>query len=207
MKKFVLIGLIFLLAVLAGGCASYNPRTGIPDVKTFQEIGIKAVNAEVGITIIAYPIQTKEDADVYFDNTGLAKEGLLPIYVSIGGINGKNCRIDTTFIQTENRSIPTISAEVAYKLLKKSHGGREVAWGIWTYGVGAAISAAHTASVNSRIEKDLKEKEIKGESGFLYFKIPDSLESLDNSFLVVAISKESKSLTVKLPLRGAITAK
>ena len=208
MKKFVLIGLILAVAVLAGGCASYNPRTGIPDVKIFQETGIKVVNADAGITIVAYPIQTKEDADVYFDNTGLAKEGLLPVYVSVSGINGKNCRVDTTFIQTENRSIPTISAEVAYKLLKKSHGGREVAWGIWTYGVGAPISAAHTAFVNSKIEKDLKEKEMKGESGFLYFKIPDDLESLDKSFLVFILAdKDSKNLTVKLPLKGQITAR
>jgi len=210
MKRAILIGLMVLLAaVLAGGCASYNPRTGVPDVKTFQETGIKVVNAETGITIVAYPIQTKEDADVYFDNTGLAKEGLLPVYVSIsiGDIGNKNYRVDTIFLQTENRSIPTISAETAYKLLKKSYGGKMVAWGIWTYGVGAPISAAHTASVNSKIEKDLKEKEMRGESGFLYFKIPDNLESLDNSFLVVVVSKESKNLTVKLPLRGTITAK
>ena len=84
MKKIMLISLVLLVAVLAGGCASYNPRTGVPDVKTFQETGIKVVNAETGITIVAYPIQTKEDADVYFDNTGLAKEGLLPVYVSAG---------------------------------------------------------------------------------------------------------------------------
>ena len=203
MKKIVLIVLILALEVLAGGCASYNPRTGIPDAKTFQEIGIKVVNADVGITIVAYPIQTKEDADVYFDNTGLAREGLLPVYVSISDIGNRKHQINAIFIQTKDRSIPTISAEVAYKLIKKSHGGREVAWGIWTYGVGAPISAAHTASVNSKIEKDLKEKEMKGESGFLYFKIPDNLESLDNSFLVFALA----NLTIKLPLKGAITAK
>lgn len=65
MKKMILIGLMVAVMILGIGCASYNPRTGIPDVKTFQETGIKAVNAEAGITIVAYPIQTKEDADVY----------------------------------------------------------------------------------------------------------------------------------------------
>lgn len=131
MKKIFLIGLILAVAVMSG-CASYNPRTGIPDVKTFQETGIKTVNADAGITIVAYPIQTKEDADLYFDNTSLAKEGLLPVYVSIsiGDIGNKNYRVDTVFLQTESRSIPTISAETAYKLLKKSYGGKMAAWGI-----------------------------------------------------------------------------
>lgn len=49
---------------------------------------------------------------------------------------------------------------------------------------------------------------MKGESGFLYFKIPDNLESLDDSFLVLVLAnKDSKNLTVKLPLKGNITAK
>ena len=210
MKKIVLIGLLVVAIMFLGiGCASYNPRTGIPDVKTFQETGIKAVNAEAGITIIAYPIQTKEDADVYFDNTSLAKDGLLPVYVSvsIGDIGNKNYRVETVFIQTESRSIPTISAERAFVLIKKSYAGRMVAWGIWTYGIGYPISAAHTASVNSKIEKDLKEKEMKGESGFLYFKIPDNLESLDSYFLVFALADKDRNLTVKLPLKGNITAR
>lgn len=210
MKKIFLIGLVIFALTVMGGCASYNPRTGIPSVTTFQETGIKAVNVEAGITIVAYPIQTKEDADVYFDNTSLANDGLLPVYVniSISNIGNKNYRVDTVFIQTESRSIPTISAETAYKLLKKSYGGKMAAWGIWTYGVGAPISAGHTASVNSKIEKDLKEKEMRGESGFLYFKIPDNLESLDNYFLVVVLAdKDSKNLTVNLPLKGNITAR
>mgnify|MGYP001559011679 CR=1 FL=1 len=218
MKKIVLIVLVLAVAALASGCASYNPKTGIPDVKTFQETEIKVVNPEAGITIVAYPIQTKEDAELYFDNTSLAKDGVLPVYVSfsMGDIGNKNYRVDTVFLQTEIRSIPTISAEVAYKLIKKSYGGKMAAWGIWTYGVGAPISAAHTASVNSKTEKDLKEKgmndtgEIKkeGVSGFLYFKIPDNLESLDNSFLVFVLTdKDSRNLTVKFPLKGMITAR
>lgn len=210
MKKIVLISLMAVVMFLGIGCASYNPRTGIPDAKTFQETGIKAVNAEAGITIVAYPIQTKEDADVYFDSTSLAKDGLLPVYVSVsvGDIDNKNYKVDTVFLQTESRSVPTISAETAYKLIKKSYAGKMAFWGVWTYFVGAPISAAHTVSVNSKIEKDLKEKEMKGESGFLYFKIPDNLESLDNSFLVFILAdKDSKNLTVKLPLRGQITAR
>lgn len=100
MKRMILIVLILAVAVVANGCASYNPRTGIPDAKTFQETGIKA--SEAGITIVAYPIQTKEDTNVYFDNTSLAKEGLLPVYVSISisDIGNKNYRVDTIFLQT-----------------------------------------------------------------------------------------------------------
>jgi len=197
MKKITMIGLLIFFAAVMAGCAGYNPISGIPDAKIFQETGVKA-NTEAGV-IIAYPIQTKEDAEVYFDNPNLAKEGLLPVYIYVG-----NNQVNTVFIQTQSRTIPTISADVAYKLIKKSHGGREVAWGIWTYGIGAPISAAHTASVNSKIEKDFKEKEMKGGAGFLYFKISEDMESRDNSFLVVILSKK---LTVKLPLQGAITAR
>jgi hypothetical protein len=198
MKRFLMVVLLIVVtAVMMMGCASYNPRTGVPDVKTFQETGIKA-NTDMGM-IVAYPIQTKEDADIYFDNVDIAKQGLLPIYIHVG-----SNQIDTVFIQAKNRSIPTISAEIAYKLIKKSHGGREVGWGIWTYGIGAPISAAHTASVNNKIEQDLKEKEFKSGSGFLYFKISDDLESLDDYFLIFVLRK---NLTVKLPLKGVITAK
>ena len=219
MKKIVLIGLLVVAIMFLGiGCASYNPRTGIPDVKTFQETGIKAVNAEAGITIIAYPIQTKEDADMYFDNTSLAKDGLLPVYVNVSvsdiGIN-KNYRVDSILLRVENRNISTIPADEAYKLIKKSWFGKSSFW--WFFGayIGAPISAIHTNSVNNKIKEDLekkvaKEGEIKkeGVSGFLYFRIPDDLKSLDDSFLVFALAdKDSKNLTVKLPLKGAITAK
>lgn len=218
MKKIVLIGLMVAVMFLGIGCASYSPRTGIPDVKTFQETGIKAVNAEAGITIVAYPIQTKEDADVYFDSKSLANDGLLPVYVNISISDiGKNYRIDAVYLRVENRNIPTISAETVYELIKKSYAGKMAFWGSWTYFVGAPISAAHTASVNKKIKDDLKEKEAKeiiGEikkkevSGFLYFKIPDNLESLDNSFSVFVLAdKDNKSLTFNLPLKGAITAR
>jgi hypothetical protein len=206
MKKILTIVLAALVMVLVVGCASYNPRTGIPDVKTFQETGIKFSDAE--IMIVAYPIQTKEDADVYFDNKNLAADGLLPIYVNISNIGNKNYHPNTIFIQANNRSIPTISADTAYKLLKKSYGGKAAAWGIWTYGLGAPISAAHTASINNKIEKDLKEKEMKNDSGFLYFKIPDDIDSLDSFFLMIfLVDRDGGKLTAKLPLKGQITAK
>lgn len=211
MKRMILIGLTVAVIFIGIGCASYSPRTGIPDVKTFQETGIKAVNSEAGITIIAYPIQTKEDAKLYFDNASLAKDGLLPVYVSV--LLAREYKIDFIILKIDGKDYPSLSVDDTYKLIKKSWLGRSSFW--WFFGayIGAPISAIHTNSVNNKIKEDLEKKGVregkikKDVSGFLYFKIPDSLESLDNSFLVFVLAKDSQNLTVKLPLKGTITAK
>ncbi len=220
MKKramlFVLL-LAFMALTVIIGCATYNPRIGIPDWKTFQETGVKAVNPEAGITVVAYPIQTKEDAELYFDSASLVKDGLLPVYVHVNisvSDTEKNYRIGSIFLRMENRNIPAISAETAYGLIKKSYALRVAFWASWTYFVGGPISAAHTAYVNKKIEKDLKEKEMqegeikKDASGFLYFRMPDDIKFLDNfSLEFVLVDKNSQNLVIRVLLKGQITAR
>ena len=203
MKRFSLIGLIFALAVLAGGCASYSTKSVNPTQIDESKL-VKDTSND--IAVVAFPILTEKDSKDYFDEN-LIGEKVLAVYMSILNNTSEEIKFVSSnlSVQSDNKKLTFSSSPLAtedvYKYIKRSYAGKSIFWMSFTYFVGAPISAAHTKSVNNKIEKDLQAKILKfgnikskeSIQGFLWFRLSDDLMSEQNAKLVLRLIFEQNN--------------
>jgi hypothetical protein len=179
MKKFALIGLVLLVAVLASGCASYTVQN-VPSQIDESKV-VKAGDNDVSIT--ALPILTEEDSKKYFDYDLVAKN-VLSVYLVIVNHSQSAIQFISSQVDSGNgKMIEPFPQKDVYKLIRREYAGKASAWFLISYGLGGPISAGHTASVNTKIEEDINKKhlnfgEIKPrefQQGFTWFKLPDDV--------------------------------
>ena len=78
MKRFLMIGLVLLAAVLANGCASYNIQSVPSQIDESKTVKVE----DNDTTITAFPILTEEDSKKYFDKN-LIGNNLLAVYLNV----------------------------------------------------------------------------------------------------------------------------
>jgi len=210
MKRFLMIGLVLLVAVLANGCASYNIQSVPSQIDESKTVKVE----DNDTTITAFPILTEEDSKKYFDKN-LIGNNLLAVYLNVLNTSPSVVEIikSNLIIQAQQPSaLAPLPQEDVYKAIRRGWAGKASAW-FFMYGVGAPISAAHTASVNKDVKQDLQNKALKlGDvkpktfsHGFLWFKIPDEAmhdDKLPASELKISIKKDGKLVEYNLPITG-----
>ncbi|MDP3048479.1 MAG: hypothetical protein Q8N12_03490 [Thermodesulfovibrionales bacterium] len=214
MKKIVLIGLILAVAVMSG-CASYNTRGAMPILNRVEEV--KLIKAEKeGVIITAFPIISESDSKKYFDENIIDKR-VLAVYTDVFNSTTSSIKLISLNLkvgQKEEVVVASMTADGMYKILKREYSVKAFLWMFPTWFVGAPVSIAHTASVNSKIEEDIKEKqfqigkEIRPKEtfqGFVWFRIPKEVIPEDNDLpkgmaLKLILEKEKKLIEYNLPM-------
>ena len=208
MKKIMLIGLVLLVAVLAGGCASYTAKEIVP-TNIDEDKVIRSDKDD--ISVIAFPLVSEKDCKEYFDEDLLDKN-ILAVYLTVVNNNQENIKFISSNLEGKKSDFaanPLPEGDV-YKSIRRGYTGKSLLWMFTTWYVGGAISTMHTKSINNKIEADLRDKILKfgdlkpKESihGFLWFKLPDTAMSTKatarNLVLKLLFEKDGKTVNHKL---------
>jgi len=216
-NRFIHIRLTLVASVILSGCASFEPGLRFQDLSRPRQPTVKQTQEGLDISIEEFASEKKSrqafDADV-------APYGILPILLKVENNGTQTFKIQEYAISAyaDSQSLQLIGGEkAAGEAANSEYGGKALGWTVaagpfaillWPVTIGA--SAAHTASVNRRIEQHFESlrwndallKPNQTAAGFLYFKAPAGVKRLENLRLEVKPSEEisGKILTFNLPL-------
>jgi len=180
MKKTGLIILVLMFWFLAG-CATYNTRGAVPILSGIEEKKLVKLERE-GIIITAFPIATKEDSKKYFDENlsgfRIIGKRILAVYLDVSNKTSGAVKVASVSLKVGEAVIPSATAEVVYQAIRREYAVKAFLWIFPTFYVGAIPSVIHTSFINSRIEKDVKNKQfvlgreiINSSQGFVWFQL------------------------------------
>jgi len=202
---------------MIAGCASFEPGLRYQDLTRPRQPTVKEVKQGLEVSVEEFASQRKSrqafDADV-------APSGILPLLLKIENNGTQTYRIPeyavTAYLGNEKLGI--VGGEnAAGESANSEYAGKALGWTLaagpfaillWPVTIGA--SAAHTASVNRRIEQHFESlrfndallKPNQTAAGFMYFKLPRGVSKLEKLRLEVSPSEENSSnkLEFILPL-------
>ena len=175
----VFVGL-FLGFVGYGNTFGSIPVTVSPTISNMDISGMAVEKTVDGVSINALPVCVREDAETFFDNRTIARDGLLPVFLFVYPTNRRV--VDVRLRTPDNRTLQRLSFREA------SRGwGEMLREDLWKRELG---------------ERKIKEKIIT--RGFVYFRIERWTPALDGFSVLLSFS-DGKEET--LPLRGRITAR
>lgn len=198
-------------------CASFEPGLRFQDLSRPRQPTVKQTQEGLDISIEEFVSEKKSrqafDADV-------GPYGILPILLKAENNGTQIFKIQENAISAyiDGQSLRLIGGEkAASEGANSEYAGKALAWTVaagpfaiflWPVTIGA--SAAHTASVNRRIEQHFESlrwndallKPNQTAAGFLYFEAPAGVKRLENLRLEIKPSEENsgKTLTFDLPL-------
>lgn len=201
----------------AAGCASFEPGLRYQDLARPRQPTVKDMKEGLEISLEEFASVNKSrqafDADV-------APNGILPILLKLENNGTQTYRIQervvSAYIGTD--MLGSLGGETAASQSANSeYAGKALGWTVaagpfaillWPVTIGA--SAAHTASVNRRIEQHFESlrfndallKPNQTAAGFIYFKLPSGVSKLEKLRVEVTPSEENtgKKLEFVLPL-------
>jgi len=207
----LLTGLIF------AGCASFEPGMRFQDLMRARQP--TAREAREGLEVSVEEFASAHKSNQAFD-ADIAPYGVLPLLVRVENNGTQTYRVPqhaiTVFL--DNQPLGSLSGEqAASQAATSEYAGKALAWTVATgpffillWPATIAGSAAHTASVNRRIQQHfeslqfndalLKPNQIA--AGFLYFKLPGGVKKLEKLTVQIEPSEEKtgKTLSFKLSL-------
>lgn len=180
-----------------------------PTAKEVQE------GLEISIEEFASAAKSQQafDADI-------ARYGILALLLKVENNGTQNYRVQERAVSVYlgNESLPSISGEkAASQGANSEYAGKALGWTVLTgpfaillWPATIAGSAAHTASVNRRIEQHFESMRFndallrpnQSTAGFVYFKLPSGIKRLENLRVEVAPVDEqtAKQFSYSLPL-------
>jgi len=199
------------------GCASFEPGIRYQDLARPRQPTAKQTQQGLDISVEEFASANKSrqafDADV-------GPNGILAILLKVQNNGSQNYKIQEPSISAflETQELPLIGGEkAASESANSEYAGKALGWTVaagpfaillWPVTIGA--SAAHTASVNRRIEQHFESlrfndallKPNQTAAGFLYFKLPAGVKRLENLRVEVTPSEEisGRKLPFNLPL-------
>jgi hypothetical protein len=211
----VLVIPVFILT--ASGCASFEPGMRYQDLARPRQPTIKDTKDGLEVSLEEFASANKSrqafDADV-------APNGILPILLKIENNGTQSYRIQEHVISAYlgNQPLGSLGGETAASQSANSeYAGKALGWTVaagpfaillWPVTIGA--SAAHTASVNRRIEQHFESlkfndallKPNQTAAGFVYFKLPSGAQKLEKLRVELVPSEENsgRRLEFVLPL-------
>lgn len=201
----------------ASGCASFEPGLRYQDLARARQPTVKETKEGLEIYVEEFASANKSrqafDADV-------APSGILPILLKIENNGTHTYRIQERVVSAYmgNHLLASLGGEsAASQSANSEYAGKALGWTVaagpfaillWPVTIGA--SAAHTASVNRRIEQHFESlrfndallKPNQTAAGFIYFKLPSGVSKLEKLRIEVAPSEETSGnkLEFVLPL-------
>jgi len=188
------------------GCASFEPGIRYQDLARPRQPTAKQTQQGLDISVEEFASANKSrqafDADV-------GPNGILAILLKVENNGSQNYKIQEPSISAflETQELPLIGGEkAASESANSEYAGKALGWTVaagpfaillWPVTIGA--SAAHTASVNRRIEQHFESlrfndallKPNQTAAGFLYFKLPAGVKRLENLRVEVTPSEKS----------------
>ncbi len=197
---------IFLIALTVTSCATFEPGMRYQDLMRPRQPSAKKVQEglEVSVEEFASPKKSLQafDADI-------ALHGVLAFLLRVENNGAETYRIQENAVSVYlgDQSLSSLSGDqAATEGANSEYAGKALGWTVATgpfaillWPATIAGSAAHTASVNRRIEQHFESmrfsdallKPNQTAAGFLYFKLPDDRGIvLENLRVVVTPSEE-----------------
>lgn len=217
MTKFLttkLTGLV-VLVVMWSGCATFEPKLRYTDL-------LRPRNATIGLEKDDFIVSIEEFASSEksrqaFD-ADLVAHRILPLLVRLDNNSTKSYRVRQIDINASmnGEALPTIYADKAADDAGTSeYAGKALGWTLATgpffilfWPVTIAGSAAHTASVNRRIEQHFANMEFtdkllkpkQSAAGFVYFKLPNKTKTIDSITVAVEVREEESGSPINFKL-------
>jgi hypothetical protein len=196
---------VILAASIFFGCASFEPAMRYPDLLRPREPTVTAEQngLKVSVEEFASPAKSKQafDAD-------LASNGILALLVRIDNNSDTTYKVRQIDINATQGGRPLATVygdQAASEAGESEYVGKAAGWTLATgpfalflWPITIAGSAAHTATVNRRIEQhfasmEFSDKVLKPKqsaAGFIYLKMPGKTKILDNLQVSVQPSEE-----------------
>jgi hypothetical protein len=201
--------IIFLAICLAfGACASFEPGLRYQDLLRPRQPTVKQV--QEGLEVSIEEFATTKKSHQAFD-ADLAPNGILPLLIKVenGGTQTYRLREQDVNVYFGNDLLPTLSGEkAAGQSAHSEYAGKALGWTVLTgpfaillWPATIAGSASHTAAVNRRIEQHFESisfndallKPNQSSAGFLYFKLPNGIQRLQNLKVEVTPADEQSA--------------
>jgi len=208
---------VFLIGLLFSGCASFEPGLRYQDLMRPRQPTVREV--QEGLEVSAEEFVSAHKSNQAFD-ADIAPYGVLPLLVRVENNGTETYRVQqhTITVFLGNQPLGSLSGEqAANQAATSEYAGKALGWTVATgpffillWPATIAGSAAHTASVNRRIQQHFESLHFtdtllrpnQTATGFLYFKLPDGVQRLEKLTVQIEPSEEKsgKRLTYKLPL-------
>lgn len=210
--------IFILFCLFVSGCASFEPGMRYQDLMRPRQPTTKQTIDGLDISVEEFASERKSrqafDAD-------LAPNGLLAVLLKVENNGSQTVRIQENMVSAyfADQLLGSLGGDMAANQSANSeYAGKALGWTLaagpfavllWPVTIGA--SAAHTASVNRRIEQHFESlrfndallKPNQTAAGFLYYKLPDGTKRLENLRLevisTVADSGEKSKFNLTLP--------
>jgi hypothetical protein len=202
---------------LLTGCASFEPALRTPALTRSRQPSV--VGAQEGLEISVEEFASPNKSRQAFD-AEVASSGILALLVRADNKGPATYKITQGSLTAhlDGQSLQFIrGTEAANQAATSEYAGKALAWTIATgpfaillWPVTIAGSAAHTQSVNRRIQQHFESLQLvdallkpnQVATGFVYFKLPENLTKLEKLSIGATASEEpgGKQLSFKLSL-------
>jgi len=208
---------VVAIALMFSGCASFEPGLRFQDLMRARQPTVK--EARDGLEVAIEEFATTNKSLMAFDGD-IAPYGVLALLIRVENKGAGNYNVQKNDIKAFLRGhrLPLLSGvEAANQAATSEYAGKALAWTVATgpffillWPATIAGSASHTQSVNRRIQQHFESVELTDSLlrpnqmavGFLYFKLPDNVKSLENLTLEIepVAEQTSQRLSYKLSL-------
>jgi hypothetical protein len=208
---------VLATSLILSACASFEPALRTPDFMRARQP--TAIEVQEGFEVSIEEFASANKSRQAFD-ADIASYGVLALLLRAENKGGGTYKLPLHSIAAslDGQPLPLLGGEqAANQAATSEYAGKALGWtlaagpfAMFLWPVTIAGSAAHTKSVNRRIEQHfeslqfsdalLKPNQIA--AGFLYFKLPGSLNSLEKLIVELKPSEEpsGKQLAYKLSL-------
>lgn len=203
------------LWLLLGACASFEPGMRYQDLMRPRQPTAK--QSLDGLDVSAEEFASERKSKQAFD-ADVAPNGILALLVKVENNGSHTVKIQENMISAylADQLLGSLGGDrAANQSANSEYAGKALGWTVaagpfaillWPVTIGA--SAAHTASVNRRIEQHFESlrfndallKPNQTAAGFLYYKLPDGAKKLENLRLEVIPSVEGSNDKPKFSL-------
>ena len=203
-----LLGVLTL--VLVHACASYQAATA-PSLAFDDTARQNKVEVE-GVLLMAKAIHHESDLRRYFDDDPL-KYGILPVQIHVENRSYEpfiycNC-YSMNLIDPNGDRMPSLTVDQVMEKMQRSH-WRTAGWTAGFGVFGLLPSSFNVNTVNEKMRADLETKIFRAgqipsrhaEEGFVFFVMPETLESLDGWKLVAVVVGVEHKLSLEVPFHG-----
>lgn len=215
--QFALPVIVIVAGMIFDGCASFEPGVRYQDLMRPRQPTVK--EAQNGLEVSVEEFVTADKSEQAFD-ADIAPYGVLALLVRMENNGAQTYKAEqhAITVHLNGQILTSLSGkQAADQAATSEYVGKALGWTLATgpfaillWPATIAGSASHTAAVNRRIEQHFENLEFndallkpnQSAAGFLYFKLPDGVKSLEQ--LVVAVTpadeQSGKKLSFKLSL-------
>ncbi|MBI2989539.1 MAG: hypothetical protein HYY45_22495 [Deltaproteobacteria bacterium] len=193
--RFIPIRLLLVAGLILSSCASFEPGLRLQELQRPRNPTAKASREGLEISVEEFISTAK--SQMMFD-TDIASQGLLAFLVRVENAGTEKYvarRSDMRALLNGQSLVPLSARDAANQAATSEYVAKALGWTIaagpfaillWPVTIGA--SAVHTHGVNKRIEQYFEASSYQdallspkqNAVGFIYFKLPDGVKSLDN---------------------------